>query len=115
MLTSICNRLYHERECDENCPDALKCGLGEFVDPKLLSFSKMEEILYDVSRLKFETFEDLEEFMLKNFCFLNGAELADENELGFLICDGRLLIVFRYENGAWKFDRLEKTAYADQC
>ena len=112
ICTKDANHPYHEKKCDENCPDALKCGLGEFVDPKLLSKSKLEEILYELSELEFKAF--LEDFVEDHFSDYDVAELPKKDELGFLVCNRKLLIVFKYEDGVWKFDRLEKTAYAGQ-
>jgi len=102
---------YHNKPCDENCPDAEMCKLGELVDPKLLSKSKLEEVLYELSELEFRAF--LEDFIEDYFSDYDVAELPKKDELGFLVCNRKLLIVFKYEDGVWKFNRIERTAYID--
>jgi len=108
---------YYNKPCDENCPDAEMCKLGELVDPKLLSKSKLEEVLYELSELEFKEFDEVEEFMDNHFDVYDEAELPNEDELGFLVCHHicyyRLLIVFKYEDGVWRFNRIERTAYVD--
>ena len=102
---------YYNKPCDENCPDAEMCKLGELVDPKLLSKSKLEEVLYELLELEFKAF--LEDFIEDYFGDYDVAELPKKDELGFLVCNRKLLIVFKYKDGVWKFNRIERTAYVD--
>jgi len=73
---------------------------------------EFEKALFELSKLEFDSFEAVEEWMSKNFRNFSGAEWPEPDEIAFLICDDRLLLVFKCYNGKWKFDHVELTGYA---
>jgi hypothetical protein len=73
---------------------------------------EFEKTLFELSKLEFDNYEAVEEWLEKNFSKYSGAELPDPDRVAFLICDYRLLLVFKCYDGKWKFDYVELTGYA---
>jgi hypothetical protein len=72
----------------------------------------LEKQLYELSCIEFDSYEELEEWVEKNFKAPSGAEWPFENQVAFLVCDHRLLLVFEFRNGKWRFSQVEITGYA---
>ena len=85
---------------------------GKSVPFEDVALSDLERQLFKLSCLEFDSFEDLEEWVEKNFRYVSGAEWNIDDQVAFLVCNDRILLVFEFINGKWKFNHAEITGYA---
>ena len=85
---------------------------GKNIPFEEVTFSELEKQLFKLSCLEFDSFEDLEEWVEKNFRYVSGAEWNIEDQVAFLVCNYRILLVFELRDGKWKFNHAEITGDA---
>ena len=74
----------------------------------------IQDALFELSKLRFRTFEELEEWMSETFQGFIGADLGELNKthVGFLVCNDRILLIFEETENGYRFSSAELTAYA---